>query len=465
MKNTNKLLVVVLALAIAVSSIVVTTLTTSAATEVNPYEEVLLGSAATDYDKEGHTDASADKTLTIETDSTHPNFGGVGNTFNGAWLKYENVAFGDNGATKVTIKYGSKAARMAEDAKAEIWVDGKSAAEGGTLVATVDLPVPEDREADYVYGMTSSADLATAVTGTKTMYVVLSGTTDTNADEYIANLSTILFTEAATEGNEATGIPTLGETNQTVLFYTDFSDVSDLVVRKTTVNNWPNHESDEIVNITLDEDGHMVMAKEEYISLGADLLAGKTDMTIEFVVNPSAIVEHAAFAGIGRNLPNIDEATWVVMGMRADGAVKFGMKSNDVELGAGDDGKTAAGLLAVGTWTKIKYEFTEETVKLFVNDVELKSWDATSQKTLAELAEIENEEFIFGKEMRWGDEGFSGTVSEIRVTTTAGADSNNGGSSDDSTTKPVTGDVASVAAILAAGVAALGALKLKKKSK
>lgn len=163
---------------------------------INPYETVKAGADATAL-AEGKTEFGA--AFGVE-ENAGANEGGVGSTYNGAWMEYANMAFGDTGAKSVTITYGSKAARMAEDAAAQIWIGGKSAAEGGKLVGTVSLPVPEDRNADYQYGMTATADLTETITGTQDVYIVLTGTHDGSSDnEYIANVTSFVFTEAEAE--------------------------------------------------------------------------------------------------------------------------------------------------------------------------------------------------------------------------------------------------------------------------
>ncbi len=460
--------------------------------EINPYAEVKFGDAVTDYDKEGTTYDGDHLELKVgESNANDPNYGGIGTTYSGAWMEYKNVQFGDKGAANVTITYGSRASRMAEDAAAQIWIGGKSEAEGGTLVGTVALPVPEGEDTGYVYGLTATADLDAVVTGTQDVYVVLTGTTDVNENEYIANLNNFVFAEAEEgepivpdeptypgddgeedggdegegDGEQTPSIPTLGETDKDVLFYTDFSDISNLIVKEAGKASADAAAS----QITLDADGNMVMTRDQYIDLDATLLDGKTNVTIEFVVKPDAIVNHAAFAGLGVG----DDTGWMVLGMQSGGAIKFGMKSNDIEIGGNDSGKSEGGLLVVGEWVTIRYEITESSVTMFVNDVAVKnpagtevmSFDLTGQKTLSELANLEGAQFAFGKETKWGDAGFTGTVSEIRVTTTAAEDGDGEGSGDGSTDKPITGDVASVVAILAAGAAALGGLKLRKKSK
>ncbi len=606
--------------------------------EINPYETIKAGVDATELSVGQTIEGNV---FGVEQNAGD-NEGGVGGTYNGAWMKYANVVFGETGAAKVTINYVSRGSRMAEDAAAEIWVGGMEGT--GTKVGTVNLLVPEDPAAPYT-PMIATADLDAVVTGTKDVYVVLTGTTDSHENEYIANVTSFVFAEAveeqpeapvypaedcivetiekdidlsernnwdaydeyvfenvaagvykiayyftingtqtndqvrvspkvygegkdiarvwidfpysevktfvdpngitkgilvavitvpegynkidagfypnpvdmvvnkvslatanydfindteytwivekATNGNPSEGagaqlavaegawtastrpqieggeqtpsIPTLGETDKDVLFYTDFSDISDLIVKEAGKASADAAAS----QITLDADGNMVMTRDQYIDLGAALLNGKTNVTIEFVVKPDAIVNHAAFAGLGVG----DDAGWMVLGMQDGGAIKFGMKSNDIELGGQDSGKSEGGLLVVGEWVTIRYEITETSVTMFVNDVAVKnpagtevmSFDLTGQKTLSELANLEGAQFAFGKETKWGDAGFTGTVSEIRVTTTAAEGGN--GAGDGSTNKPITGDVASMVAILAAGAAALGGLKLRKKSK
>lgn len=197
-------------------------------------------------------------------------------------------------------------------------------------------------------------------------------------------------------------IPTLDETEDEELFYTDFTDTSDLTILGNPAFS----------------DAGIILDGETYIDLGVDFLKGRKNVTIEFVIQPSRIGNHWAFAGIGTNDQNNATTNWIVMGMRDDAAVKFGMRTNDIEIGAGDSGKTNGGVIAVGTWSIVKYEFTPETVTVSVDGVVLKTWDVTNQKTIGEIAEVEGSRFLFGKETKWGDPGFQGTVSELRVTTT-----------------------------------------------
>lgn len=207
--------------------------------------------------------------------------------------------------------------------------------------------------------------------------------------------SGLTLSTMALQGVVTEEIPVLEETDDRVLFYTDFTSTDGLKISGSPVVNT--------------KKGIMVMESADYITIGTDILkdAGLTT-AIEFVVKPSAIVEHAAFAGIGTNA----DQNWIVMGMRGDGAVKYGMKTNATEIGANGSCKTEGGILKVGAWTTVKYVFEENTVSLYVDGVQKETWDITGQKDLTRMTG----DFIFGKELKWGDAGFSGIVSEVRVT-------------------------------------------------
>ena len=423
------------------------------ASPVDAYAENMFGLVVRDsYDDVGGV---------AVPDDPGDNTNGIGNVHNNAWVSIPKVTFGDAGAKSITLKYCAKESRMGANGKATIWMDGKSAAEGGTKIGEVALPItgPEYSNFDIV-----SANLLNTVTGTHDVYFVF--TADTTTDKpYVANMSYFKFgADAIADDNnddnnnddnndnnndvEASNTQ-LGATDKEVLFYTDFSNVSGLVVKEAGKAN----ADAPTVEPQFDAEGNLILTRDQYVDLGIGLLDGQDAIIIEFVVKPTEIIEHAAFAGIGVG----DDAGWVVMGMRGDGAVKFGSKSNDIEVGALDAGRSEGGLLVANEWVNVKYEITATTAKVFVNGVEVKSWDLNGQLTLAEIAELEGAQFAFGKETKWGDAGFVGAVSEIRVTTTTVEDT-----PDDSVQ---TGDVASVAALLLAGVAALGGLTLRKRSK
>lgn len=209
--------------------------------------------------------------------------------------------------------------------------------------------------------------------------------------------SSLVFSTIPLKGVITENIPQLEDTNDRVLFHTDFTSDDNF-----TIHGSPALNTDK---------GIMIMNADDYIEMGIDMFQDVGLSTaIEFVVKPSAIVNNAAFAGIGTN----DEQNWIVMGMLKDGALKYGMRTNDIEIGPNSSAKTEGGMLAVGTWTKVKYVFAETTVSIYVNDILKSVFDIAGQKDLSQLTG----NFVFGKELKWNDAGFTGTVSEIRVTTT-----------------------------------------------
>jgi len=84
----------------------------------------------------------------------------------GDWLRYDNVAFGDSGTyTKVTFTY-----KIDGNTTAEVWIDGTTTAAGGTKLATVSLT-----GTSWGTGATASVNLLTPVSGTRIVYITLSG--------------------------------------------------------------------------------------------------------------------------------------------------------------------------------------------------------------------------------------------------------------------------------------------------
>jgi len=84
----------------------------------------------------------------------------------GDYLRYDNVAFGDAGTyTTVTFNY-----KRDGTTTAELWIDGLSTATGGTRLATVSLT-----GTSWGTGVTTSVNLLTSVSGTRIVYLTLSG--------------------------------------------------------------------------------------------------------------------------------------------------------------------------------------------------------------------------------------------------------------------------------------------------
>ena len=193
-------------------------------------------------------------------------------------------------------------------------------------------------------------------------------------------------------------IPELGDTQNDILFYNTFDKADGLDIQGEAKL----------------ENGVVTMNNNGFINLGSDMLKGKKDVTIEFVIKPDKIVEHAGIMGLGNSGEAGDGKNWMVIGMRGDGALKFGMRTaDDNEVGAQDAGKTEAGVLKAGEWTTVKYVFTAEKVEVYANGKFLKDWDVSNNKTIGEIGG----DFVFGKQLNWPDAGFSGSVAELRIST------------------------------------------------
>ena len=184
----------------------------------------------------------------------------------------------------------------------------------------------------------------------------------------------------------------LDETKNDILFHNDFNKADGLDIQGEAKL----------------ENGVVTMDNNGYINLGSDMLKNKKDITIEFVINPSKLVDNIGIMGLGA-----EEENWWLLGSMADGALKFGMKTNGTEIGERSSAKTDAGILKIGEWTVVKYVITETSVTVFADGKQLESWDITGQKTMGEIPG----DFVFGKQLKWPDPGFSGSVAELRIST------------------------------------------------
>ena len=172
--------------------------TVSVLAGVSPYQEIYFADEPDDYETEVGNEFHHDVLKFEETDG-EPNVGG---TFNGAWLEYDSFSFGAVGAVAVKVVYCNNSGRCAADSQIEIWIDGKSTADNGTKVGTVDLPATGSNWNTYEE---VEVQLDTVVTGDHDIFMVLVGTTSTNTP-FISNLRTFEFVKG--EGEEPTEEPT-----------------------------------------------------------------------------------------------------------------------------------------------------------------------------------------------------------------------------------------------------------------
>ena len=154
---------------------------------LNPYNEILFVEDVSNYDDEGQNEHHSD-ILKFETNA----HGGsnVGGTYPGAWLEYSSYDFGADGALSVKVYYCVNSGRCAPDSAMEIWIDGRTAA-SGTKMGTVPLSSTGGTWTTYVY---KEVNLDKKITGTHSIYIVLTGTNDPD-HPFIANLESFQFSK------------------------------------------------------------------------------------------------------------------------------------------------------------------------------------------------------------------------------------------------------------------------------
>ncbi len=113
----------------------------------------------------------------------------LGGTYDGAWLDYGTIDFGDSPKNTVTFTYVNNSARCGTGSAVQLYLDSFDADAPGTPYATVPLPVTGS---SWSSGGTTSLTLPKPVTGTHAVHLRLT----TNADSshpYVANLGRITF--------------------------------------------------------------------------------------------------------------------------------------------------------------------------------------------------------------------------------------------------------------------------------
>ncbi|MFC7936499.1 GH92 family glycosyl hydrolase [Streptomyces sp. NPDC057387] len=114
----------------------------------------------------------------------------LGGTYDGAWLDYGDVDFGDSAKNTLTLTYVNNSARCGTGSAVQLYLDSFDADDPGTPYATVPLPVTGS---SWSSGGTTSLTLPKPVTGTHAVHLRLT----TNADSshpYVANLGRVAFT-------------------------------------------------------------------------------------------------------------------------------------------------------------------------------------------------------------------------------------------------------------------------------
>ena len=198
-------------------------------------------------------DAAAEN-LSVEGDAV------IHNTYDGAWLKYEECVFDGEGLGDFTLSYASNASRMGANAKALVYLDDMT---GETPDLIVELPATAPNA--YVFD-TVRARFDAPVTGTHDLYVVLKADTDEN-HPYVAKLDWMK----------------LGEYNEDLYALSDLLTLMESAKNKRDVQgNMENLfkplrdtllKGNRLVNAAIPDDGELAVALAELTALERPIVA------------------------------------------------------------------------------------------------------------------------------------------------------------------------------------------------
>ncbi|MFC8875173.1 glycoside hydrolase domain-containing protein [Streptomyces ardesiacus] len=115
----------------------------------------------------------------------------LGGTYDGAWLDYGDVDFGDSPKNTLTLTYVNNSARCGTGSAVQLYLDSFDADDPGTPYATVPLPVTGS---SWSSGGTTSLTLPEPVTGTHAVHLRLTTRAD-SSHPYVANLGQVTFAD------------------------------------------------------------------------------------------------------------------------------------------------------------------------------------------------------------------------------------------------------------------------------
>ncbi|MBB3109647.1 putative alpha-1,2-mannosidase [Paenibacillus phyllosphaerae] len=172
--------------------------TTSSLPYIGNFDKLTLGYEAvrSDYSKlelesydEWTTELNPSNSGPLKTEAGK---GGVGkqvaNTFNGAWLAYKRMDFGQQGVNQFAIEYAGNSTNTIANAAVEVRLGSPS----GQLVGTVATPPTASSWGTY---QTVTADLTETVTGIQDLYLVFTGSAaeGETGKKYIGNFDNAGF--------------------------------------------------------------------------------------------------------------------------------------------------------------------------------------------------------------------------------------------------------------------------------
>ena len=220
------------------------------------------GSAYDALEAEKYNDWSggALKTETSQDNTSGGSVGNLGGTYDGAWLKYDDINFGSTGAQSFTVRYAYNAGRCGRNSRVDVYLDSMDGE------PAVSVPVTSESTTWNEY-REAAADLGQRITGVHDVYVVLR-TEAANAN-YVANFDWFRFTEKP-------------EADRIRLEAEEFSSWSKADGNDLKTENSTDSEGGSLTNLGGTYDGAWLMFED--CSLGED---GMTDFTVRYVNNSS----------------------------------------------------------------------------------------------------------------------------------------------------------------------------------
>ena len=160
---------------------------------INEAESSMNGGKGSAYDKleaenKDEWSGGALKTETSQDNTSGGQVGDVGGTYDGAWLKYDDINFGKIGARSFTVRYANNSGRCGNNSRVDIYLDQMT----GDPAVSVSIPATADNWNVY---QEVTTDLPQGITGVHDVYVVMH-TEAANAN-YVANFDWFRFTEKA----------------------------------------------------------------------------------------------------------------------------------------------------------------------------------------------------------------------------------------------------------------------------
>jgi predicted alpha-1,2-mannosidase len=238
------------------------------------------------------------------TDSQGGSLTNLGGTYDGAWLGFEGVDFGENGMTDFAIRYVNNSSRCGNNNRVEIYLDSRE----GSPVQTVSIPVTGNNWNAYEE---LTAALDEKITGVHDVYFVLR--TDGGNGNYVANIDWFGFSRNASKEELAA----LVAEGQTCLDEKDQYVASDIQKLEAAM-----------------EQAEAVLTQSEPV---AEDIQNAIDALNQAIGRLHRVVDKTALAGLLEQAAAVDTAHWTEESRaRLEEAVTYGQQVN------GDENATEA---------------------------------------------------------------------------------------------------------------------------